>query len=380
MTPRENLLETLSGGNPHWMPVCVHIANPNNYPGYLPKNLLEEPHDRLAISEFVGGDILYEVFGIKRRLAGSVEFRTSREGNVIQSTLSTPEGRLNQELSTSLVPSPEYNDLPPGYTIPEPIVTTVHTGRFVKSPGDYKILRSYYRAQTYEANETMIRDELKRVGDKGVMVLGGGPSSPLYSLVANYAGIEGFTYDMIDAPEEVELTMEVMKNAAVKWYEVAAKTSCEVIRCSEDLDTKLISPELFRKYAVPALTQYARICHAHGKLFIIHLCGHIRDFLPDLKSTGVDAIHCLTPPPMGNTTLTEARKVLSGHTAAMLRVDPDTMLHGSAEQIDDFVTGVCEEVGDWHNVLMLIPCGRACLNSIRTVIERVHEKGNWVIR
>jgi len=377
MTPKENLMKILSGGIPNWMPACVHIANTNNLPGFLPETLLAQPLDRLGISEFVGGDILYEVHGIQTRLPDGVEIKTDVEGDFHCSTLITTEGCLTQQMVFSHTASPSYDDMPPDHVLPGPVITSGHTKYFVDGPEDYRALRAYYSAHTFETDQDLIANELKRVGDKGILVLGGGPASPLYSLVSSYAGIERLTYDLFDAPEKVESAMNAMKNAACQWYEVAAKTSCDVIRCTEDLDTKLISPQLFHQYAVPALREYARICHAHGKLFVIHMCGHIRDLLADVRDIGADAIHCLTMPPTGNTTLSEARSILAGHTAAMIRVDPDILLRGSAEQIDSAIAKICEGVGDWRNVLVIIPCGRASLFSIRRVIAQVHERGQW---
>jgi hypothetical protein len=87
MTPRANLMRVLSGGNPDWMPACVHIANANNLPGFLPQALLAQPLDRLNISEFVGGDILYEVNGIQTRLTEGVVMKTEAEGDSRCSTL-----------------------------------------------------------------------------------------------------------------------------------------------------------------------------------------------------------------------------------------------------------------------------------------------------
>lgn len=192
--------------------------------------------------------------------------------------------------------------------------------------------------------------------------------------MTSHAGIEQLSFDLSDDPEAVESTMQVMTEAACRWYRTAAASHCEVVRCTEDLDTALVSPDWFRRYAVPALTEYARICHAAGKKFIIHMCGPIRDFLEDIKSTGADAIHCLTPPPMGNTTIQEARRVLLGHVAAMLRMDANLLLRGSIEEIDCAVADMCSELGDWNNVLVIMPCGRAPINNLRRVINQFYRR------
>jgi uroporphyrinogen-III decarboxylase len=172
--------------------------------------------------------------------------------------------------------------------------------------------------------------------------------------------------------------MHAMRKSACRWYEAAAQTPCEVIRCTEDLDTKLVSPDMFEEYAVPALKEYAEICHSHGKLFVIHMCGPIRDFLPHLTEVGVDAIHCLTTPDaFGNTSVTEARQILADHAAPMFRVPAAALLHGDTGALDTFVDGLLEGIGDWRNAMIIIPCGRAHPNAVRHVIERVHERGRW---
>jgi hypothetical protein len=73
---------------------------------------------------------------------------------------------------------------------------------------------------------------------------------------------------------------------------------------------------------------------------------------------------------MGNTTIQEARRTLQGHISAMLRVDANLLLNGNIEEIDCAVTNMRKELGNWKNVLAIIPCGRAPLVNIRRVIEQ----------
>lgn len=377
-TPKDNLMAVLSGDSPSWMPACVHIANTNNLPGHLPCELITEPLDRLQISEFVGGDIVYEVSGVKRKLPNAYSIETEDYDSTRYSTLSTPADSLSEDVRICYVESPDFGDLPQAHAKPGPIVNTVHSNFFVRKPEDYRILRDYFDAMTFEADPSAVSREIARVGEKGIVVLGGGPSSPLYSLVSSYAGLEQVTFDLFDATDEVASTMRTMQNAGCRWYEAAVKTPCEVIRCTEDLDTNLVSPEWFGEYSVPALKEYAEICHSHGKLFVIHMCGPIRDFFPHLAEVGADAIHCLTTPDaMGNTSVSDAREALSGRTAAMFRVPAEALLRGNKGILDKFIDRLLEGIGDWRNVMVIIPCGRANPGVIRHVIEHVHKQGRW---
>jgi len=378
MTPRENLFQALRHGNPEWIPACVHIANANNLPGFLPKHLLSEPLDRLAISEFVGGDILYEISAIRCIMGGNIRNESITEGNTARHTITTPLGALTQVTQVCRNPTPQYDNLSPDYALPGPILTSTHTEYHLKSPEDYKIIRSYFEAQRFEADYGYVNRELDRVRDKGVLILGGGPPSPLYALIQSYAGIERFSFDLLDAPAEVERTMSVMRETACRWYAEAAKTKCDAIRCTEDLDTKLISPEMFRQYAAPALREYTRICHEHGKLFVLHMCGHIRELLPDIRETGTDVLHCLTPPPTGNTPISFAKEALEPRTAAMIRFDPHVLLNGNEKDISKTVSGMLHEADGWRGFLVIIPCGRASLWNVRQALEQIHRQGRWI--
>lgn len=376
MTPRENLKAVLGGGAPERMPVCMHLGA-NNLPGHLPRELLAEPLDRLKIGEYIGGDILYEIIAIRAKQDGGGETRTETHGDVRVTTLTTPSGSLTQEVLHSIVPTPVYAPLPAGHVLPGPIANSVHKSYFIKCLHDYRILRDCHENLTYAKDHDLILREQERVGEKGICILSGGPPSPLFALVNNYAGIEQVSFDLADDPGEVQSAMRAMTESACRWYRAAAASPCEAVRCTEDLDTKLISPDWFRRYSVPALAQYSGICHAAGKNFIVHMCGHIREFLPDIKSAGVDAIHCLTPPPMGNTTIEDARRILAGNTAAMLRMDANLMLRGSVAEIDRAVADIIDRLGDWHNALVIIPCGRAPLENLRRVVAQVRKRGQW---
>ncbi len=377
LTAHENLLRVISGGEPEWLPACVHITNDNNLPQSLPETLLRGPRDYLAISEFVGGDLLHEASGVRGKLGAGFTMRETREGDSRITTISTPLGELEQHVLVAQATPSDGGPLDPGFALPPPVATSNQTAYFVKTPTDYAMLAAYADAQAFAADPATVARESARVGDRGLCLVGGGPPSPLYALVSGYTGIERLVYDLADEPEKVEHAMASLQAAACRWYEAAAATPCEAIRCTEDLDTKLVSPELFRRYAAPALKQYADICHAAGKRFVIHMCGHVNDLLPEIRAIGADAIHCLTTPPTGNTTIAAARQALSPATAAMIRVDPHLLLRGSDEALDAWTTDLCRAVGDWRNALLIIPCGRAPLRNVRRVIERVKNNGSW---
>jgi len=53
------------------------------------------------------------------------------------------------------------------------------------------------------------------------------------------------------------------------------------------------SPAMYREFIFPYHKRVGDFCHDHGLPFILHACGAIRPFLPDLVAAGVDMLHPL---------------------------------------------------------------------------------------
>jgi uroporphyrinogen-III decarboxylase len=84
----------------------------------------------------------------------------------------------------------------------------------------------------------------------------------------------------------------------------------------------MTSPSVFRDYSRRHLTRFAEIAHAGGKTALAHMCGHIRDMLPHIRGTGLDGLNYVTPPPLGDTPLSEVFRVLGDDFIVDAAVNP----------------------------------------------------------
>jgi uroporphyrinogen-III decarboxylase len=57
-----------------------------------------------------------------------------------------------------------------------------------------------------------------------------------------------------------------------------------------------------------------------------HACGHVRDLLPQMRSSGVAAVESLSPLPTGNLTLAEARDLLGPEIGIVGGIEPVSLL------------------------------------------------------
>ena len=53
------------------------------------------------------------------------------------------------------------------------------------------------------------------------------------------------------------------------------------------------SPDMYREFIFPYHKRVVDFCHDHGLPLILHACGNVRPFLPDLAATGLDMLHPL---------------------------------------------------------------------------------------
>jgi uroporphyrinogen-III decarboxylase len=88
-----------------------------------------------------------------------------------------------------------------------------------------------------------------------------------------------------------------------------------------------------RKYNGPHVRDFVEICHSKGKIAIIHMCGHVRNILYQIKDTGLDGIHALTPPPTGDTPWEMALDILGEESIIIGVLDPTIFILGKLDEV-----------------------------------------------
>jgi len=170
-------------------------------------------------------------------------------------------------------------------------------------------LNSYYKKIDDNKNGSYQKN-IKEIGESGIYVPTIEPS-PVQLLLEYEMGVENFYYLLHDYPEEVEELIAIIHKCRMQQYRIIASTMpYDMIIPVENTSTALISPDLYRKYSMPHIRDFVNIMHEHGKKAVIHMCGHLNNLLMDIKETGLDGIHALTPKPIGNTDFERALDVL----------------------------------------------------------------------
>ncbi len=140
----------------------------------------------------------------------------------------------------------------------------------------------------------------------------------------------------MDCPEILEEWAEISRAQCVAQLKATlAALPVDYILLGGSGTLTLASPELIRKYTLPALRDMTRICRDAGVPTMLHSCGKSMAFLEMLAAeTDLDCVNPLEIPPMGDVILADV-KCQYGHKLSLMGNlhTTDVMLKGSPEEV-----------------------------------------------
>jgi uroporphyrinogen-III decarboxylase len=187
----------------------------------------------------------------------------------------------------------------------------------VRSVEDVKVITEWYRDATTELDEERLARARSRLAEleetgRGIGVTATGVS-PLMDWVQELAGVENAQFLLLDHPAEVEALFAAMRRLVLARANlVASHHPADLVYMVENTSTSIISPDQYRRYCQPLLTEVAGILRAGGKRLCLHMCGLLLDILPDVSEVGATAWEAFTSPPVGNTRLADGRAAAPG--------------------------------------------------------------------
>ncbi len=208
------------------------------------------------------------------------------------------------------------------------------TKYYVETLEDLRLYRAMWEGARYTARDDTAAFQAidECLGDDGVITRFWGPST-IPRLLETDVGIQSFYYLLHDHPQEMEGLVALMHERQLEAFRVLAAGPWESVTLVENTSTFYISPEVYRRYNGPHVRDFVDAVHAGGKVAIIHMCGHVRNLLDQIRETGADGVHALTPPPTGDTPWELALDVLGEETIVFGTLDPTVWVLGPVDGI-----------------------------------------------
>ena len=364
MTGKERILTAFRGETPDTVPFC-----PNMYywfyhhlvTGTLPEELrgARHPLDALRI---LGADILarWDTQHSTRRVFTAGEFSEEFGGHT----------RLEEPAVTSFnIYPPHRSEVRSRYKTPHG--TLSQTWIFSEEAGadflaeywwkdwnQYEAVRFMLESTRYEFDPADFDRWAARAGDDGV-VMAHVTQSPLKTFHW-LAGAENASLFAIDHPDEMKALAKIHEEAALKLIErMADHPATRIFVSLDNLDSAFYPPYFYRDYCGSFFSRAADIIHRRGKIFMVHACGHNRALMPLVGRSGVDCLEGLTPPPMGDVPLHEARKLAERESFVVNGGMDSKHLEQPLDAgalIRNYTRGLFESMGDKRGFLFASSC------------------------
>ncbi len=184
-------------------------------------------------------------------------------------------------------------------------------------------------------DDSVYQIQKKELGEKGMMGIGIYPpgfQSLLYFFDGN---VETMTYAYYDEPELFHELCSIYEKDQLRKLEMVLELKPDSILTGGSGSITLQSPELFDTLALPAIRKITRMCKEAGVLSGIHSCGKEMHLIRRCaEETDLDYVNPLEIPPMGDSTLAEAKRLYGGKLALMGNLHTtDIMLRGSVRDV-----------------------------------------------
>ncbi len=148
-------------------------------------------------------------------------------------------------------------------------------------------------------------------------------------------GVETLSYMLMDNPEIFDEWFELQMAIGTKSVELLLAEKPDYLFFGGSGTITLASPDLARRYALPALKKWTAMAKAAGIPTLLHSCGKSRilvDMLAD--ETDLNCINPLEVAPMGDVDLAELKQARGKRMALMGNLHTtDLMLRGTVDEV-----------------------------------------------
>lgn len=341
MTPRKRLLLTMANGAADRVPVTPDISCmvPVRLSGKGYFNVLVHNDPPLwrayidAVKHYgIDGWFTYgHVAFTTRDITADDRWLPATDGRKVrQITYHTPDGDLTERILYS-------PDNPP-----------VRVKKMIEDPRRDLPRYRHLIGPIAATDTSLLRRQRAELGELGI--LGVSVPTPGFHVWTEFfeGGIQTLSYLEADAPALLEDLAEVYHARLMEELRHALRAGFDFVLTGGSGSITLASPTLWLKYAFPTLKAICRECSRAGVPTMVHSCGRQRFMVETCaRETDLNCINPLEIPPMGDMTLREAKRTVSGSRVTLMGNlhTTDVMLFGTPERVREASRQAIEDAG-----------------------------------
>lgn len=154
-----------------------------------------------------------------------------------------------------------------------------------------------------------------------------------FSLAASMRGSAGWMMDIMDPAnrENAERLLDYCTAAVTQFIRLMASTGAHMVSNGDSpAGPSVISPALYRQFALPSEKRIVQAAHELGLPYMLHICGKTEPILDAMVSTGADALELDY-----KTDMRRARDIIASRATFAGNLDPSGVVAlGSVEEVE----------------------------------------------
>jgi hypothetical protein len=231
--------------------------------------------------------------------------------NIIKREFKTPVGKVSNIFKHKISDHPQLSDIPSRFNVSD--IAQRELSWISKYPfedeSDYNIIEYVYEhAHNVTIDDEFIKTE-KIIGDEGIIMLNGG-RSPFSLIMFSLMGYEKCYLEYHSNKRRFLKLFELLYEKSKEYYILASKSSAYIVWCPDNITSDLIPPYIFKEFFIPFYNEVGEILHKENKVLAVHMDGNLKILGDLIKETEIDIIEAMTPPPLGDFSIREAREKL----------------------------------------------------------------------
>lgn len=178
----------------------------------------------------------------------------------------------------------------------------------IKSATDYAIMARAWEDVELTLTDVAFTASEAEVGDNGITVAQL-DRTPFQKIQIDYAGLERFSIDLAERLPQLFALIEQMNALKLAQFRLARDSAAEHLKLWENLSIETMGPRHYRRQLVPLYRQIFDVLAGAGKRLQVHYDGKLRVIARDIQELPFDGLDSVTPPPEGDLTTAEARRL-----------------------------------------------------------------------
>lgn len=196
-----------------------------------------------------------------------------------------------------------------------------------------------------------------------------------FTLAGLVRGMDNWMTDLLDPDneEEVRLLLDYCTDITLQFIDQMALTGAHMTSNGDSLaGPDLVSPSLFRRFALSYEQHIAARSHAHGLPYVLHICGNTDPILHDMVATASDGLEIDY-----KTDARKAHAIMKDRTVFFGNIDPGGVLAlGTPEMIAQKTQELLGIFSDTPRFVLNAGCAIPSITppeNLRTLIRTARE-------